>query len=130
MKKITVRIPEEDYQILQVNAAKNGETVSYYLRKVISRETKNDAALTNRDTLISAVRKAIRLELKQTEKRLADLSAKAALNSAMTEELITCIMEFNNYPDINLIKNKCRLNALDNMRKQLNLFTQFYNDRS
>lgn len=115
--------------MLQVNIAKKGETMSYYLRKIISHEVRNDAALTNQDALISAVRKAIRLELKTTENRLANLTAKTAITSATTENLVTYIIKNNNVPNFNAIRNACRKKGVAYIREPLEQIIQTYEEK-
>lgn len=59
MKVVTTRVPDNIYRILVTNAAKNGESISYYCRKVLEREIRNDAALNAQDALVTAVRKSM-----------------------------------------------------------------------
>lgn len=128
LKKITIRVPEDDYQIIQINAAKNGETISYYLRKIISREIKSDAALTNQDALITAVRKAIRLELKNTENRLASLAAKTAITSATTENLVAYIVKHQSEHNLQEVRNACRKRGVAYVREPLEKIMQAYDE--
>lgn len=128
LKKITIRVPEDDYQIIQINAAKNGETISYYLRKIISREIKSDAALTNQDALITAVRKAIRLELKNTENRLASLAAKTAITSATTENLVAYIVKHQSEHNLQEVRNASRRRGVAYVREPLEKIMQAYDE--
>lgn len=126
MKVVTSRIPDNTYQILVANAAKNGESISYYCRKILEREIKNDAGLNAEDVLITAVRKAIRLELKTSENRLANLSAKAAITSATTENLTYLILKNQNLQNPNQARDLARKRAVAYLRENLEQLLELY----
>ena len=76
MRRITIRVDDTTYQLLETLASKRGEPLSVVARRIIDNNLQSEFALDAQDILLTTVRKAVALELRQTENRLANLSAK------------------------------------------------------
>ncbi|MEW9082399.1 hypothetical protein [Caldanaerobacter subterraneus] len=82
MKKITVKVSDETYNLLIDLSARRQETVSSIVRKILEKGLTQEAAESGIDAVTEAVRKAMRDVLRPTEDRLAKLMAKAAVAAA------------------------------------------------
>ena len=94
-KRINIRVDDTTFKLLENLASKRGESISSVARRILSSNLQQEVALSAQDVLISTVRKAIKQELKQTENRLASLSAKSAISAATSENLSSYLLRVN-----------------------------------
>jgi len=82
LKKITVYLSEDTYEVLNNLSSRREESMSLIARKILEKRLKEESAQDGIDAVTEAVRKAMRDVLKPTEDRLAKLSAKTAVTAA------------------------------------------------
>jgi len=124
MRRITIRVDDTTYQLLETLASKRGEPLSVVARRILDNNLQSEVALDAQDVLISTVRKAVALELRQTENRLASLSAKAAITSASTENLAAYIIQKMNEPNVQGVKDACRKRGVAYIKEPLEQIIQ------
>ncbi|ADL07202.1 hypothetical protein [Thermosediminibacter oceani] len=94
MKKVTVYLSENTYDVLNNLSSKRKESMSLIARKILEKGLTEEAAKDGIDAVTDAVRRAMRDILKPTEDRLAKLAAKAAVAAATAMYLNTqCIAD-------------------------------------
>ncbi len=69
------------------------ETASSIIRRILDAGLDAEIAEQSLGTVISAIRKVIRSELKSTENRLAALGAKARISAGTSEHMLTTLFE-------------------------------------
>ncbi|ADH59862.1 conserved hypothetical protein [Thermoanaerobacter mathranii subsp. mathranii str. A3] len=82
MKKVTVYLSEDTYEVLNNLSSRRKESMSLIARKILEKGLKEESAQDGIDAVTEAVRKAMRDVLRPTEDRLAKLMAKAAVAAA------------------------------------------------
>lgn len=82
MKKVTVYLSEDTYEVLNNMSSRRKESMSLIARKILEKGLKEESAQDGIDAVTEAVRKAMRDVLRPTEDRLAKLMAKAAVAAA------------------------------------------------
>ena len=122
-KRINIRVDDTTFKLLENLASKRGESISSVARRILSSNLQQEVALSAQDVLISTVRKAIKQELKQTENRLASLSAKSAISAATSENLSSYILKILNEPNIQGVRDACRKRAVAYIREPLEQIT-------
>ncbi|NLK51457.1 MAG: hypothetical protein GX295_03275 [Syntrophomonadaceae bacterium] len=125
-KKLTIHIDSETYQLLVTLASKRDESISKVVRRILSQDLESQVAIDAQDVLLTAVRKAVALELRQVEDRLASLSAKAAITSASTENLVSYVLKLLHEPNIPGVRDACRTRGVAYVREPLNQIMQAY----
>jgi len=123
---IKVRLDSKNYNLLRNLTAQKGESISYYVRKLILNEIRNESALNAQDALTAAVRKAINLELKTTENRLANLAAKGAITAATAENLVYLVLKNQNQQNPQLARGLARKRAVAYLRENLDQLLELY----
>lgn len=94
MKKVTVYLSENTYDVLNNLSSKRKESMSLIARKILEKGLTEEAAKDGIDAVTDAVRRAMRDILKPTEDRLAKLASKAAVAAATAMYLNTqCIAD-------------------------------------
>lgn len=94
MKKLTVYLSENTYDILNNLSSKRKESMSLIARNILEKGLTEESARDGIDVVTDAVRRALRDVLKPTEDRLAKLTAKAAVAAATAMYLNTqCIAD-------------------------------------
>ena len=122
-KRINIRVDDTTFKLLENLASKRGESISSVARRILSSNLQQEVALSAQDVLISTVRKAIKQELKQTENRLASLSAKSAISAATSENLSSYILKILNEPNLQAVRDACRKRAVAYIREPLEQIT-------
>jgi predicted DNA-binding protein len=79
-----LRLEKETRDKINIIAKTRGETVAEVIRRILEKGLNEEIAEQSLDTIISAVRKTVRAELKTTENRLAKLSARSAIAAGTT----------------------------------------------
>lgn len=125
-KLLQTRVDSKVFNLFKEITAQKGMSTSEYLRRLVNREIKNDAALSSQDQLTAAVRKAIRLELKTTENRLANLAAKSVITSATAERISYLILKNQNHPNASMVRDLARKKAVAYLRENLNEILETY----
>ncbi|TCO53287.1 hypothetical protein [Caldanaerobacter subterraneus] len=82
MKKVTVYLSEDTYEVLNNLSSRRKESMSLIARKILEKGLKEESAQDGIDAVTEAVRRAMRDILRPTEDRLAKLMAKAAVAAA------------------------------------------------
>ncbi|AEM79762.1 hypothetical protein [Thermoanaerobacter wiegelii] len=82
MKKVTVYLSEDTYEVLNNLSSRRKESISLIARKILEKGLTEESAKDGMDAVTEAVRKAMRDVLRPTEDRLAKLMAKAAVAAA------------------------------------------------
>ena len=82
MKKVTIYLSEDTYEVLNNLSSRRKESMSLIARKILEKGLKEESAQDGIDAVTEAVRKAMRDVLRPTEDRLAKLMAKAAVAAA------------------------------------------------
>ncbi|WP_234949248.1 hypothetical protein [Thermoanaerobacter uzonensis] len=82
LKKVTVYLSEDTYEVLNNLSSRRKESMSLIARKILEKGLKEESAQDGIDAVTEAVRKAMRDVLRPTEDRLAKLMAKAAVAAA------------------------------------------------
>ncbi|MEQ6360523.1 hypothetical protein V7D15_12720 [Thermoanaerobacter thermohydrosulfuricus] len=82
MKKVTVYLSEDTYEVLNNMSSRRKESMSLIARKILEKGLKEESAQDGIDAVTEAVRRAMRDILRPTEDRLAKLMAKAAVAAA------------------------------------------------
>jgi hypothetical protein len=77
-----IRVDKATMDKLTIMAGNRKESLATTVRRILIMGLNTEIAEHSSDTLAAAVRKAIRVELKSTENRLAKLSAKAGIAAA------------------------------------------------
>lgn len=127
---ITVRVDEGTYKLLTNMANRRNESISRVTRRVITQSLQTEVATDAQDALVSIVRKAIALELRKTENRLASLSSKAAITSASTENLVSYVLKLLHEPNITGVREACRKRGVAYIREPLNQIMQAFPSES
>ena len=125
-EKITVRLDKDTYQRLTAMANKQDESISHFTRRALSQYLGTQEAIDAQDVLLSTTRKAIALELRQTENRLASLASKAAITSATAENLVSYVLKLLHEPNIPGVRDACRKRGVAYVREPLNQIMQAY----
>jgi negative regulator of replication initiation len=125
-KKMTIHIDNETYQLLVTLADKRGESISKIVRRILYENLESQVALEAQDALLSITRKAVARELRIVEDRLASLSAKAAITSASTENLVSYVLKLLYEPNIPGVRDACRKRGVAYVREPLNQIMQAY----
>lgn len=128
MRRITIRLDDTTYQLLETHASKKGEPLSEVARKILAHNLQSKAALDAQDVLVAAVRKAVALELRQTENRLASLAAKAAITSASAENLSSYILKTLKEPNLQGVRDACRKRGVAYVKEPLEQIMQAYDE--
>ena len=118
-QRITLRLDDTTNQMLEALAAKRGESVSEVARRILTKNLQSEIALDAQDVLIAAVRKAIAAELRQTENRLASLSAKAAISASTAEYIASYITKLCGEPNVQGVRDTCRKRAVAYVKEPL-----------
>lgn len=126
--EVRVKLDDNTYLALKALAEKRNESISIVVRRILSRSLQSNTALDASDILLSTVRKAVATELRQTENRLASLSAKAAITAATAENLSAYILKQMNEPDINQVRNAARSRGVAYVREPLEKIMAAYPD--
>lgn len=126
LKRITIPVSDEVYQILKLQSEKNQTSIAQICKKIIEQETRKEHALTAQDILLATMRKAIRLELKVTENRIANLSAKSAITSATCENISYLILKNQNQQNPSQVRDMARKRAVAYLRENLNDLINLY----
>jgi len=82
LKKVTVYLSEDTYEVLNNLSSRRKESMSLIARKILEKGLKEESAQDGIDAVTEAVRRAMRDILRPTEDRLAKLMAKAAVAAA------------------------------------------------
>jgi uncharacterized protein (DUF1778 family) len=122
-KRINIRVDDATFKLLENLASKRGESISSVARRILSSNLQQEVALSAQDVLISTMRKAIKQELKQTENRLASLSAKSAISAATSENLSSYLLKLLNEPNVTGVRDACRKRAVAYIREPLEQIT-------
>lgn len=108
-RRLNMRIDQETYNLLQTQATRRGESMSQVARRILQRNLQSEAAIDSQDILITAVRKALRQELRLTEKLLLDMSSKAVVAAASAESLLVYLLkEYHHEPHFIPVRNQSR----------------------
>ena len=91
--RLNIRVDQATYNLLQTQAARRGESISQVARRILYRNLQFEAAADSQDALTSAVRKALRQELRLTEKLLLDMSSKAVVAAGSAESLMVYLLK-------------------------------------
>lgn len=126
--ELRVKLDEPTHLALRAIADKRGESMAVVTRRILSKSLKTNTALDATDILLSTVRKAVAQELRQTENRLANICAKAAISSATTENLTTYIVKKMNEPNLSIVRNAARKRGVAYIREPLDQIMQAYTD--
>lgn len=129
MRRITIRIDDTTYQLLETLANKRGEPLSVIARRILDNNLQSEVALDAQDVLITAVRKAVASELRQTENRLANLSSKAAISAAATENLVVYMLKFLKEPNFMAVRDQCKKRGVAYVREPLEQIMQAYGEQ-
>lgn len=124
MRRITIRVDKTTYQLLETLASKRGESLSVVARRILDNNLQSEVAVDAQDVLVSVVRKAVSLELRQSENRLASLSAKAAITSASNENLSSYILKLLNEPNLQGVRDACRKRGVAYVKEPLEQIMQ------
>jgi len=126
LRKVSIRLDDTIYQLLVVTAKKRGEPVSAVARRILTDSLQATTISDAQDLLLSHVRKAIRLELRSIENRLASLTAKAAISSASAENLVSRVLVLLKEPNISGVRDVCRKRGVAYIREPLDQIIQAY----
>ncbi len=126
VRRITIRVDDTTYQLLETLASKRGEPLAVVARRILDNNLQSKVALDAQDVLISTVRKAVASELRQTENRLASLSSKAAISAAATENLVVYMLKFLKEPNFMAVRDQCKKRGVAYVREPLEQIMQAY----
>lgn len=126
VRRITIRVDDTTYQLLETLASKRGEPLAVVARRILDNNLQSEVALDAQDVLISTVRKAVASELRQTENRLASLSSKAAISAAATENLVVYMLKFLKEPNFMAVRDQCKKRGVAYVREPLEQIMQAY----
>lgn len=124
--QLTIRINNDIYIALKALADKRGESMAVVTRRILSQSLQSNSALDATDILLSTVRKAVALELRQTENRLASICAKTAITSATTENLVTYMLKSYNEPNLQTVRSAARKRGVAYIREPLEQIMEAY----
>ena len=128
--ELRVKLDEPTHLALRAMADKRGESMSVVTRRILSKSLQSNSALDATDILLSTVRKAVAQELRQTENRLANICAKAAIASASTENLATYVLKNMKEPNFQMVRDAARKRGVAYIREPLEQIMQAYSEES
>lgn len=128
LHQFTVRLDDQTYQQLKVHAVNRGESMAEVTRRLLVDSLQTDNAVTSQNVLLSLVRAAISKELRRSENRLANLSSKAAISAAATENLVVYMLKIMNEPNFMAIRGECIKRGVAYVREPLEQIMQAYGD--
>lgn len=129
LHQFTIRVDDQTYQLLKVHAVNRGESMAEVTRRLLVNALQTDSLTTSQDTLLALIRIAIAKELRRSENRLANLSSKAAISAATTENLVVYMLKNMKDPNFMAVRDQCRKRGVAYVREPLEQITQAYGER-
>jgi len=129
--QLTIRLDDQTYKALKALANKRSESMAVVARRILAKKLGIEIALGASDTLISIVRKAVAVELRKTEARLAATSCKAVIAAASAENCaLYLIKEQKNFnkSQIDQVANETRHKGVIFLKQPLDLIYDVYQE--
>ncbi|MGD0622885.1 MAG: hypothetical protein ABSA82_10565 [Thermacetogeniaceae bacterium] len=119
-----IRVDKDILDKIITLAGTRRETAAAVIRRTLAAGLNAEIAESSLETITSAIRKAIRAELKSTENRLAALGAKASIAAGTSEHMLTTLFERSISGDISekrrqakAIHDEARKNAVSGLKQ-------------
>lgn len=120
LRKVTVKIPEDTYAVIEKMAKKEGSNVSETIRNLLSKSLNVDWFNDNQDIMASLIRQQMELVLRGHVERLAKLSSKSGHMSATSAFLnVQALMDLvpkEKRKDVKSMYDSARKKAVEYMR--------------
>lgn len=112
MREIHLRFDDDLEKKLKAVAASRGEPMAVVVRSLLNDVLSAESAVTSLDVIVSAVRNAIRKELKPLEERLAKINAKTSISSATSMYMLVQVLSDLGVRNAVEIYEKARVKAV------------------